>query len=581
MTLRNKIFLAYTIIIIVPLLSIAIVVHYIFSTSKIEDVTENTENLLKQFNNNMDVLVKDASRVTLSILYNKELIDILNQYDKNNNYRKNQHLNTFSLFLSGITFDNEQVHGIHVFANNGQIFSHMDNYSVVTNVYLPAQTWYEVTKQAEGAWVLIPEESPHYYKDNQMKVISLARLIRDPSNKKELGVIKVDFSPDYISKLTDELGHENWRVTIKNEPLIKNDNHNRTVLKQCTKNQNWIKDVELNEEYLCIKNISGFTNIQVSNVIPKQFLYQEIIEFDRLLISLMILFLLMSLILAYFSANHLLKPLEVLKNQIKSIQNDERGVNAIHSKDELGLLSTAYNKMLAEIKELVEKIYRLNQRNAESEYKALQSRMDPHFLFNTLESINMTAVKKHQFELSDMITELAKLIRYRLKNTQQLVTLKDELDFSRTYLSLMKQRMMDKLHTGEFIEPHLIHKKIPKYIIQPLIENSLTHGKGEGQLFVFIKIVEEQGFIKIIVRDNGIGISEERQQQIYKQFEKSDKGVGKGNNVKGKGSGIALVNIYQRLQLIYGKDATFKINSMLNEGTIITIIIPMIKGELD
>jgi len=575
MTLRKKIFLAYTIIIIVPLLSIAIAVHYIFSDSKIEDVTENAENLLKQFNSNMDILIKDASRATLSILYNKELIEILKEYESSDlySYQKKQHINAFSIFLSGIVFDNEKIHGVHVFSKNGQVFSQMNNHSVKSKIDLASQHWYELAKEANGSWVIISEEAPSYYKNNKNEFLSIVRLLRNPADKKEVGIIKMDFSPSHIEKLTEQLVNKHWGVTINNNILIKTNESKQNLLKECTNNHSWIKDAKTNSEYICVLNKSDFTKIQVSNVIPKKVVYQEIIEFDILLITLIILFVIISLILSYFTSNHLIKPLTVLKKQIKGIYKETKYDNVPSEKDnEVRILSKAYNHMLSEIKDLVKKTYELNQRAAESEYKALQSKMDPHFLFNTLETISMTAIKNNQLEISDMLTDLAKLIRYRLKSDEQLVTIEDELAFCKIYISLMKHRMQKDLSVDFHIDNSLNKKRIPKYMLQPLIENSVIHGKGEKHLFVSIEIVRKGGCIVFNIEDNGIGISKKRQSEIFSHLKKKENQI--NNELRKRGVGIALVNILKRIKLIYGENAELTIESELGKGTIVTIIIP-------
>lgn len=580
MALRKKVFIIYTILIILPLLAISFIVHLIFSTSKINDITLNTENSIKQFNNSLDLMIEDAARSSLSILYNRELLDILKKYDENTYglYKNHRHTTAFSLFLSGITYDKEQIHGIHVFANNGQIFSHMDNYSITNKVYLPNEEWYIAAKEAQGAWVIYSEELPIYYLRNDQKMMSIVRLIRDPIDKKDIGVIKVDFSPDYLTQLTDQLISDDWKIASNGILLINKRNSN--LLEKCITNQSWIQDEETQDDYFCVTNTSNKTNIQVSNIIPKQKIYKEIIEFDKLLLILIFIFLIISLALSYYTSNHLLRPLEILKNQIKGMQKSPT-FNEINMQydGEVAVLSGAYNNLLAEIKELVEEIYELNSRNAEAEYKALQSRMDPHFIFNTLESINMTALKRRQFDISDMITELGKLIRYRLKNDDQLVTLQDELDFCWIYLSIMKQRMMDNLLVHHEIDQKVIQTKVPKYIIQPLIENALIHGKDDSPLTLVVRVERKKDFIHICVSDNGVGISPQKLQCLYNQMNDSETMVCSSEKSTNQHSGIALVNIQKRLNLIFGEKGKLVIDSKRFKGTMITITIPVKEGE--
>src|SRR5690606_35383754 len=170
--------------------------------------------------------------------------------------------------------------------------------------------------------------------------------------------------------------------------------------------------------------------IQINNVIPKDYLYQDIKEFGQSLILVIILSLVGTVILSFYVSKYLLKPFELLKNRIRDFHNNK--INQIDDNftGEFAELSGTYNNMLSEINQLVEEVYELNTKNAESEYKTLQSKMDPHFIFNTLESINMTALIKKQFDISDMVSELGSLIRYRLNNEDTFIPLQAEINFS-------------------------------------------------------------------------------------------------------------------------------------------------------
>lgn len=578
MNLRNKIFITFSILVLVPLIIMGLVVHKVFTTSKSEEAIKNTENSVIQLNQTLDLMLADASRTTLSLLYNERLINILRDYDVSTpkNYRSYSNANTFSLFLSGLLFNKEQVHGIHVLTNNGQVLSHMDDYRVKDYINIRAQEWYNQVKEKEGDWILYPEDNPIYYqKDNNKKFVSFLRLLKDPTNKEELGVIKVDFSPEYLRQLTNQLPSNNWQISYEGQPLFEKPINK--ILNKCEGNKSWVKDNQTEKEYLCITNNSIKTGIQVSNAIPRKYLYREIEYFNNLLISLIIICLILSLIISYYMTNKLIKPLESLKNRIKQFQRG-RGIKGhdIQSKGEISELGGAYDDMISEIDYLVGEIYELNLRSSEAEYKALQFKMDPHFIFNTLESINMTAIKNNQFEISDMISELGKLIRFRLKNDSQQIILKEEIDFTKLYVNIVKRRFGDNLNVNWYIQEHIKDYLVPKYIIQPLIENAIIHGNRSSDLDVLniqVKIKVVRGKIVISVMDNGAGIEYETLQKLKESISNNVINTGYHSN-KGRG-GIALENINSRLKIIYGNNSSLSIYSNENKGTRIELIFPV------
>ncbi|WP_226036178.1 histidine kinase [Aquibacillus saliphilus] len=578
MKLRNKLFITFAVLVLIPLIIIGVAVHQIFATSKSEEVITKTENTIIQLNQNLDLMMEDAARDTLSVLYNNSLLNILREYKRYTPvfYKNYNHSNSFSLFLSASLYNKEQVDGIHVFTNNGQTFSHMDDYRIDNSIDLEAQEWYSSVRERQGDWMVLPEHIPTYYKKNDESYVSLIRLLRDPNDKKQLGFIKVDFSPGYLDKITEQLPSENWQIFREGKPLFQKERDQ--LLLSCNANGKWIEDTQSSEEYLCVSNTSSKTGIQISNVIPKTYLYSEIKDFNFLLITVLVISLFVSLILSYFMSNYLLKPLELLKKRIKEFQvNKMSNQISVESKGDIGELGGAYNYMLSEINSLVEETYELNRRNSEAEFKALQSRMDPHFIFNALESINMTAIARGQLELSDMISELGRLIRYRLRNDEQQISLKEEIDFTETYVAIMKRRLGDSLVVEWNIADGVTSYQVPKYIIQPLIENAIAHGFDSQMedITITIKIELEGGKLQIAVYDNGTGIGYKRLQKIKESINNSIVKAENQADSTSQNNGIALENIASRLKLIHGENSRLFINAEPGKGTRINIVIPI------
>ncbi|WP_318615578.1 sensor histidine kinase [Sporosarcina sp. YIM B06819] len=577
MSLRNKIFITFSLLLLLPLIIVGLVVQHIFISSKSEEVITKVENTIIQLNHNLDLMLEDASRSTITLLYNKELVNVLREYDMDTpeNYKKYNHIQLLSLFLASITFNKDQIYGMHVFTNNGQLFSHMDNYRIEDHINLQEQEWYVKAKEQRGGWITYYDENPIYYKNNTEKYVSFLRLLRDPENQQELGVIRIDFSPEYLKEITQQLGSENWQIsTAQNEPFMGSQSDH--LLANCIKNQSWVENKKSGRMYLCVTHTSTKTGLKISNVIPKDYLYSEIKEFNSFLLLLIGFCLLISVLISYYLTNYLLKPLELLKMRISLFQKNKlSNSNHIQSKDEIVELRAAYDGMLFDIDYLVEEVYEISLRNSEAEYKALQSQMDPHFLFNTLESINMKAINNDQFEISDMIAQLGKLIRYRLKNEEQQIPLQEEIIFAKTYVSIMKNRLEDALDVYWQVEEEVVDHLVPKYIIQPLIENSVMHGYSNRvkRVEILVKVKMIGSALTISVSDNGSGIDDSGLLKIKESLKYSTLNNNDGENLTQHKNGIALVNINRRLRLIHGINSMLHISSKEGEGTEVEIII--------
>lgn len=576
MLLRNKLFYSIIVLIIIPSLIIAIVVRIVFLDSKIEEITYNTEQVLIQSNKNLDLLIEDASRTSLAILYDRPLLDILRRYDIDEKQIPTlRHREAFTSMLASIMYKRESIYGIHVFSNNGFLFSHANKQMNMTNYDVTNEKWYEKAKSQSGAGVIYAAEKPSYYVNEVEEMISFVRVIRDPIDHKEIGIIKLDFNPNILNNQVESRGIAEWDVSLNDESLIHRKNDD--LLEACINNKSWIMDKQTKENYLCLLNKSEQTDVIYRNLIPKDYVYKEIQEFDRVLIIITLIIIVFSLGISYYVSRRLMEPLEKLKTQAVNMHNEFKGYHfQDEEKGDIVVLSGVYNEMFEEIESLFKQLYQLQFINAEAEYRALQAKMNPHFLFNTLESINMLAIKNQQFELSDKIVELGKLIRYNLKNEEPFVKLREEINFTKTYISIMQSRMTQNISVKWIVEPELMNEEVPKYIIQPIIENSLNHGFYGEPMSLIIEIRSEGKSIKIKINDDGIGISEIKLKELYRRLNLN---VQSNKRRRKESNGIALVNIKERLTLTYGMDGKLIIESTEGKGTKVIILIPRREKE--
>lgn len=242
--------------------------------------------------------------------------------------------------------------------------------------------------------------------------------------------------------------------------------------------------------------------------------------------------------------------------------------------DEIGNLIKAFNKMVVKIRCLICDVYeaKLEQswiklEKKQAELNALQSQMNPHFLYNTLESIRMRSVEKGEKETADMIKRLTRSFQRMIRFRQEWVTIAEEIGYIKDFLAVQQYRFGPEFQYTLEVDPEILEYKIPKLVIQPFVENACLHGiEGTdrvGKVGITLHLMGKK--VHCTVTDNGIGISAEKLHTLWADIKAEEPGE----------TNIAIRNIYQRLNLYYGEDFDLVIDSMERKGTTITLIIPV------
>lgn len=236
----------------------------------------------------------------------------------------------------------------------------------------------------------------------------------------------------------------------------------------------------------------------------------------------------------------------------------------VQGKDEIGQIAQTYNQMADNIQNLMEQVYSLELANREAEIEFLKMQINPHFLYNSLDTISWLGFASGNMEISEISVSLAKLLRASIRRAD-LVTVEEEMQIVESYLLIQKYRFEDKFTVECQIEEGAKKCCMPGFLLQPLVENSIIHGLegqiGKGRLEISVSKADD--WLYFTVHDDGKGMDEIQLKSLRQQCEE-----------KGSGNSIGLKNVYRRLQLLYGDSCEFRIESCLNRGTKITFRIP-------
>ena len=293
-----------------------------------------------------------------------------------------------------------------------------------------------------------------------------------------------------------------------------------------------------------------------------------------------LLFLFLTFLLSTLITNPILHLIKAMRN---AKLGTLRPIVASSSAMEINELTNTYNQMADSLNELIGVVYHKELNQSRTELKALQAQINPHFLFNTLEAINWALVDKGEEELSQVVLAMSGLFRYVISPTDEdeWVTVGDELDHAERYLKIMDMRMLSRLSWNIEAREGSRGVPIPKLLVQPLVENAISHGVeqrvGAGLVKVRVEPSSRTGFTRIAVSDNGPGMDREKVLALYAAM---DRGHDPSSS---KGTGVGLSNVARRLKLYYeqaaGTGPGLDIQSEPGKGTTIAFEIPNEHGE--
>lgn len=575
--LNFKFLIIYVLCLLMPILCI----HAIFLDRFTKIVREREENNYKismdRAKADINALVEGCIAVSHSILTDRILYDLLDKpYETSSEYYEvydSVLRNRLIMYTAAYNY----IRSIGIYVDNPSIRTGGTYYS--TDAAVKEMCWYKAIVSS-GESVLIeayigPSQS---IPTRSLQYLSILRNYREyPAQSSRDKILKVDMD---VEKLYSILKREKDYLSFY---LI-----NRDGYIVCSSDNPYKFDVDngllrfspdmLPQDGLLFQSdlgdalyLKGWKLIGSANRERLSKSLKETTRFVFLLAlsSIPVSFLLMFIIVR--SYNYRLKKLSKHMLKFRDGQFDLIEIN--EGKDEIGGVIRNFNLMAAKINRLINDVYKLELQKKDlelervrAEISFLQSQMNPHFLFNTLNALLVVCVKNSYTEVIEIIKYMSKTLRRLLSWKEDLVTIEEELSFTEMYLKIEKFRFGDKFEYSVSIDEKLLRHKVPKMSLQPLVENACKHGmqsiRGVGMVHVCIAMAEEGLCVR--VEDNGTGMDGLKLDEVLQ-------------NITGReelNAGIGIRNVYRRLKLYYGEEVLFHIESCLNAGTRIYFIIP-------
>lgn len=584
MKIRNKLILSFVVVVFVPVAIVGI-----FLTGELRKFAFN--NALEQAYQNVDRVKKRSTEV---INVADDLSYRLSYDERLRNLASRQYESVYDVFVAYREYPDLQ-QAILMYKEISNIRFYSENSTMLNNweFLYPADEikrteWYQRAEDDIGViyWDYITDER------DQKVYLSLIKGV-DLGSKDNRGVLVINVNTGMLNTILSQETFDTIIVDSKNNIVAANrpELYGKTlaeiqdvsgvVYNASGSYESVIHDEASKVLIEPLNTESGVNGLRIISIFSIDSIVADANRISKLAMTVIIISLLLAVLLIYSFSSLISNRLLRLSKHITKVGTGNLGVAMqIDGKDEIGQLSRQFNSMVGNINDLMNEVQESNeqkrlmeQKQNEIKFKMMASQINPHFLFNALESIRMQAHLKGEDEIARIVRLLGKMMRSNLEIGSGKTTIKDEIEMVQCYLDIQKFRYEDRLKYELLVDPEADRVRIPPLIIQPLVENAVIHGmdqKEEGT-FIRVRVTASEGMLHVITEDNGAGITLERLQMIYGYLNDTD---------EKDGGRIGLRNVHVRLQLTYGPDAGLIIYSEPGIGTRIEFSIPT-GGESD
>lgn len=622
-SIRTKLIVFLLLATIVPIVTTMIVSYsYTVKSLKTRAVDENT-SLLYQGQNNIKTMLEEMNTSSLNVYLDSEFYRLLSI--RSTDLVSNSAIYSALYYISSSIPSSQQV---YLYTNRSKLATIVTKVSNAKRI-LNAEPYAEPVEQTEHSDVTIqPTHYSHTYGFQSLQpnfvsepVITLHRRITMVPLDETLGYLSIDVKlqplTDIMSQLYDE-GKERVYVLDQNGTVVFADDEE--LLGQHIQSA-WYSDhlagvqdssghFEQDDSLFVYSQVdTDLANWTIIKQIPMSYVVKDANKAAAINILLLAISLIVIILLTLAITISITKPIKQLVRYMNEVQSGNLNVDIVPtSKGEIGLVIKQFGRMMNTINHLIVNEYKLELANKTNQLKALQAQINPHFLNNTLQIIGTLALELKVPRIYALLSSLAKLMRYSMDNADSTVTMQDELVHLNAYIELQKERFENRFEFRYDVEDALMDVKIPRMVLQPVVENYFKHGLERTEKAGFIHLtaaMEEHDEFRITVENNGTSIPEERLNMLHFALRLNDKAPNRAQQLLGADSRhpaeeapsashpddealntnrklkqaqdsaesrIGLLNVLERMQMVHGPKASITIENIQPKGVRISMI---------
>lgn len=603
MSMERKLLLVFLIIITLPLSFISVISYKSYSESIKDNTITYSEKLIDQMMDGIDDYIEDMKRISSMPAYVNDIKQNLNRSNRYYEQKKMMEGDTnsaslapgdFDLLLSiqrgiegNISFINNIKRGtnsVYIFDAYGNGYYSAKDGGVRLDLKKSYEFWSEQAKNSNGEALLFGTQAYTSNLQSTRYAYTVVRKIVD-GLWNPIGLIAVEANISNMENQVAELDKvthgkslivdENGKVIYDSDQKLLTMDISQTVLfRKAEGNKGSFYSTASGKDKLNIYSSSSKTNWKVIISIPVDELTEGVKLTRNVTFAATLIIIVVALIISIILTFALTKPLTQMIQLMKKVQKGDLDVTfRVKRRDEIGMLGHQFNRMLARIRQLIQDIYHIEEQKKEAELQALQSQINPHFIYNTLETIRMTAELNDDVEAADMISILGKLLRYSTSDLSGRTTMKQELLYVRNYVELLGSRYPGRFLLEIDVPEELNDYSIIKLVFQPIIENAAYHGLDDTKTQMHLRIKCEITEQKLLfhISDDGCGMDRATLDKLNGSLKHE---MPQKRNING---GIGMKNVHQRVQLHYGPAYGIEVFSKPGEGTDVILSLPLLR----
>ncbi|MFC4402166.1 cache domain-containing sensor histidine kinase [Gracilibacillus xinjiangensis] len=581
--IRYKLISHFLFIGILPILCLGILVSLTVERVLEEQANDNTMQLISKVNQTFEFHINNMQSITYMIASDNEVQQFLDESDGfKNKYEIQRFLRSFTTITS-------EVAGIMVVSNEGEYISN-ELYSPSV-IDLTKSFWYEEAVKNDGIFHILGRPDGRRltsivdYKNED--VVSVVRAVIDPFTSEVRGVILIDLKLRVIAETARDIrlgksgylmvvDNKGQNIYLPNQPIVE-----KVPLEWISEQPSGNFSKTINHERIqFIYQRSPFADWTTVGVFPAEESLFELREIRFYLTVFIFIIMIFGIPVSYYLSQSISKPIVELMTFMRKAESGDLNVRYMDKRyDEIGLLGRSFNTMLQKLLELISLTERQERQKRDAEFRSLQANINPHFLYNTLDTIQWMARKHKAMDVAEVVESLAKLFRIGLSKGRDTIMVSEEIEHIESYLKIQKTRYRDKLNYRMKVNPKVHACYTLKFILQPIIENAIYHGikerRGPGHINITAEKEASQLIIKII--DNGAGMEKDQLDALRIAIKEAVKRTENAESQNKKGYGI--LNVQARIQLAYGNDYGLEIDSEKGQGTCVKLLLPIIKEQ--
>lgn len=578
-SIRNKLLAYFLAITLLPLLTLGVLGPVLYARAIERETTSHTIQMIRQVTRNFEFYVHDMENIIFYLAQSPEIVAFLKSSPSmlpNAGASSEEARAVLRTYVSS----HPEIAGLLVVNYRDQLLS--NEFERIARDPLSNDFWYREAAGDPGSIHLFPRPIGRNIRgDSSDDVVSVVKAVRDESSGRIEGVILIDMRLKVVEDIftNTKLGESGFIFIIDGNGDTVYAPVNKVVYRVrnewFTQSSHSVVHRINGSRYQLMWEDSAYTRWKTVGVFSLNDILREVnnIRFYSMLIAG--LTVLCAIGASVFFVSSIARPVINLQSLMKQVEEGDLTIRFRgEQNDEIGHLGKSFNAMIEQLQKLIALVYKEQKSKREAEIKILQAQIKPHFLYNTLDTIQWMAHERHADDIVKLVGAITKLFRIGLSQGKELISISDEVDHARSYLVIQKARYEEKFDYQIEVDSSLSDYKVLKLTIQPLVENAIYHGIKErrGRGNILVQVLRSDGNLLLRVVDDGVGIAPENLAEVRHMLCTSP-GAGHEHG------GFALFNVHERIQLSFGPEYGLRISSEFGKGTTVEVIHPIMTKE--